>query len=102
MSATFGAGASPFAAPANSVINEWSDEHTQQIKTYRNEQGVTVGASPMIMKERKISVSGIGAVTWGLTASQSIAAGTLVVVSHSQDDSAEDFPKFKIEIVSWS
>ena len=101
MSATFGAASSPFSAPGSSVVNEWSDEHTQQIKTYRNELGVTVGAQPLTMKERKVSVSGIGNPAWGLTAA-TIASGTLVVTSQSQDDAAEDFPKFKLELVSWS
>jgi hypothetical protein len=102
MSATFGAASSPFAAPGSSVVNEWSDEHTQQIKTYRDEMGVTVGADPMLMKERKVSVSGIGNPSWGLEAAASISAGTLVITSQSQDDSAEDYPKFKLELVSWS
>lgn len=101
MSATFGAASSPFAAPGSSVVNEWSDEHTQQIKTYRDENGVTIAAAAMLMKERKVSVSGIGNPAWGLTAA-AIGSGTLTITSQSQDDAAEDFPKFKLELIAWS
>jgi len=99
--ATFGAASAP-SSPASTVVNEWTDEHTQQIKTYRNESGVTVGAVALTMKERKVSVSGLGQPAIALTASNSITSGTLTLTSISRDETNDDFPKFSADYMAWS
>jgi hypothetical protein len=101
MSATFGAGSAP-ASPSGSVVNEWSDESSHQIKTYRDQTGTTIAAAQVPMTERKVSVSGIGTASFSLAANTSVTAGTLTLISLSQDDSNDDFPKFKAEYQAWS
>lgn len=101
MSATFGAGSAPATPSGGVVVNEWSDEHTRQIKTYRNESGVTVGAAALKMQERKVSVSGVGTLSFVLAANNAISSGSLTLTSLSEDDSNDDFPKFKAEYTAW-
>lgn len=99
--ASFGAGSAPLS-PSSTVVNEWTDEHTQQIKTYRNESGVTVGAVALTMKERKVTVSGIGTPSASLTGQSSVTSGTLTLTSLTLDQSNDDFPKFTAEYMAWS
>jgi len=53
------------------------------------------------MKERKVSIEVVGTASFGLSGNTSNGSGTLVVTSVSQDDTNDDFPKTKIEAVSY-
>jgi len=102
MSATFGVGTPPITTNYTGNVQTFTDTTTATIKTYRDESGNTVAAVAVPMKERKVSVEVVGTATFGLAGNTAGAAGTLYVTSVSQDDTNDDFPKTKIEAVSYT
>jgi uncharacterized protein (UPF0254 family) len=102
MSATFGVGTPPITTNYTGNVQSFTDTTTATIKTYRDESGVTVAALPVPMVEHKVSIDVVGTATFGLTHNSSIGSGTLTVISVSQDDTNDDFPKTKIEAVAYS
>jgi hypothetical protein len=102
MSATFGVGTPPITSNYTGNVQSVTDTTTATIKTYRDENGTTVAALPVAMQERKVSIDVVGTATFGLTHQSSIGSGTLTVISVSQDDTNDDFPKTKIEAVAYS
>jgi len=101
MSATFGVGTPPITTNYTGNVQSVTDTTTATIKTFRDEIGNTVGAKVVPMKERKVSIEVVGTASFGLSGNTSNGSGTLVVTSVSQDDTNDDFPKTKIEAVSY-
>jgi len=102
MSATFGVVTPPITTNYTGNVQSVTDATTATIKTYRDEQGNTVAAAVVPMKERKVSIEVVGTATFGLTGATTISGGTLTVVSVSEDQTNDDFPKTKIEAVAYT
>jgi len=102
MSASFGVGTPPITTNYTGNVQSFTDTTTATIKTYRDESGNTVGAVAVPMRERKVSIDVVGTASFGLTGSATVSSGTLTVISVSQDDTNDDFPKTKIEAVAYS
>ena len=102
MSATFGVGTPPITTNYTGNVQSYTDTTTATIKTYRDESGVTVAADAIPMKERKVSLDIVGTATFSLAGSSSVSAATLTVISVSQDETNDDFPKTKVEAVAYT
>src|SRR4051812_47632004 len=101
MPATFGltndTGLTP---PAGGIIQECSSESETNVKTIRNEIGVTVAAVTDKMVKTTHQIKGKGA-GMAAVAAAAITPGVTQITSSKSTESNEDFPEFEVTGVSY-
>jgi len=90
------------SAPSGCVVNESSTEDTVEVKTIRNQAGVTVMAVPMKMAETKVTLRGKGIPALSVIAAHStVALDTLVATELNVTESNNEHPDFDLTSVSY-
>jgi hypothetical protein len=101
MPATFGlTNDTGLLAPTGGIIQECSSESETNVKTIRNEAGVTVAAvtDKMVKTTHTIKGKGVGLAA---VAAGTIAAGVTQITSAKSTESNEDFPEFEVTGTSY-
>lgn len=90
------------SAPSGCVVNSSESQDTVEVKTIKNQSGVTVQAAHLLMAETKINTKGKGIPVLSLVAgNSSISAETIVATEISITESNDDFPDFELTSMSW-
>lgn len=90
------------AKPTGSVVEEQTREKSLEIKTIRNESGVTCQAQPSAMTSTVVSIKGRGAFDLSTVAGGSLTSGELKVKSAKNTQVNDDFPSFEATGVSYA
>ena len=101
MAATFGlTNDTGLVAPTGGIIQECSNESETNVKTIRNEAGVTVAAVTDRMVKTTHSIKGKGRGIAAVAAAP-IVSGVTQITSCKSTESNEDFPEFEVTGVSY-
>lgn len=90
------------SAPTGGVIEEQSKEQSLDIKTLRNESGVTSRAVPSNHTTTTITIKGKGAFDLSSVAAATLTSGAAAVKAATNIQNQDDFPSYSATAVAHS